>query len=151
MGTMICSVAGCGRLGKKHAKTGGYYLLKGMCNMHYQRKVNNSKFPRGNRMQNPLYRRYRNMINRCYNTKSPRYEVWGGRGIKVYSAWRDLMSGFELYAAYVSELPNAFLDGHSVDRIDNNGNYEPGNLRWATASVQNKNRRPFKRENKIDP
>lgn len=138
----VCSIDGCNNIGKYHTTSGNYYLLKGLCNLHYQRKINNVQRPNNKRrMKHRLYPRYRNMINRCYNVKSPRYGDWGGRGISVHPEWKNLMDGFEKFAAYMEALPNAYGKGLSMDRIDNDGNYEPGNLRWANGTTQNRNRR----------
>lgn len=142
----VCSVEDCKRIGKKHSKTGNYYLLKGMCNMHYQRVINDVKFARDGRYSHPFYRRYRNILSRCYNKNSPKYKNYGGRGITLYDKWRDSMNGFNEFAKYISSLPDAGKPGLSIDRINNNIGYEPGNLRWASASTQNKNRRHFTRK-----
>lgn len=63
---------------------------------------------------------------------------YGGRGITVCEEWRN---DFVAFYNYVSALPHYNDDGYSLDRIENNGNYEPGNVRWATRAVQNNNRR----------
>lgn len=92
-------------------------------------------------MKHPLRSRYYNMLIRCYNIKSPKYTNWGARGITVCEEWRDKKSGFANYARHLESLPNAYAEGYLIDRIDNEGNYEPGNVRWATSSEQNLNKR----------
>ncbi len=75
------------------------------------------------------------MINRCCCKTHPAYKYYGGRGIKVYSKWRK---DFQAFFDYIGPKPLPVL---SLDRIDNDGDYKPGNVRWATASQQARNRR----------
>lgn len=81
------------------------------------------------------YRTWTNMKSRCENPNIPRYVDYGGRGISVCSSWRD---SFEQFFTDMGPKPSG---KHSIDRIDVNGNYCKENCRWATASVQNKNKR----------
>jgi hypothetical protein len=74
---------------------------------------------------------------RCENPKDAAYNNYGGRGIRMCDEWKN---SFEAFFAYMGERPK----GLELDRIDNNGDYRPGNCRWTTRSVQMKNRRPFK-------
>jgi hypothetical protein len=75
------------------------------------------------------------MIKRCHNPKDTQYPNYGGRGITVCSAWRD---SFESFYADMGTRPN----GMELDRWPNNdGNYEPGNVRWATRSQNGGNKR----------
>ena len=85
-----------------------------------------------------VYKAWDNMRSRCRNPNATGYENWGGRGIKIFEEWVD---DFDKFFEYVSLLPNFGNDGYTLDRINNDGNYEPGNLRWATLSEQNKNKR----------
>lgn len=84
------------------------------------------------------YRAWDNMKSRCYNTNVPQYKHWWGRGITVCDEWRN---DFQAFYAYVSKLPHYGERGRSLDRINNDGNYEPGNVRWATRYEQTHNRK----------
>lgn len=86
----------------------------------------------------PIFNIYRGMIRRTTNPKYKQYRDYGGRGITVYPDW---VQDFQAFYDYVSKLPHFGEKGYSLDRIDNNGNYEPGNLRWATKAEQNRNTR----------
>lgn len=87
--------------------------------------------------QSNVYAEYRNMKNRCYNENAHNYKWYGGRGITMCDRWRDSINDFY---DDVSTLPNFGEKGYSLDRIDNDGNYELDNVRWATSSEQCNNR-----------
>lgn len=82
----------------------------------------------------PEYMCWRGMIERCHNPKNTNYIHYGGRGIHVCNEWR------RDFAAFVAHGPRVSM-AHSVDRIDNDRGYEPGNVRWATQSQQLLNKR----------
>jgi hypothetical protein len=87
----------------------------------------------------PEYQAWRSAINRCEREKDPNFHRYGGRGIIMCPEWR---SNFMAFFEHMGERPSK---DHSLDRIDTNGNYEPGNCRWATRSEQQRNKRPFTR------
>jgi hypothetical protein len=80
----------------------------------------------------PLYKTFTGMRDRCRNPKHQYYHRYGGRGISVCPQWLERGSGFWNWLEHMGPRP----EGHSIDRIDNDGNYEPGNVRWATRSQQ---------------
>lgn len=82
-----------------------------------------------------LYRIYRCMLFRCYNSSHKYYSRYGGRGISICDEWKN---DFSLFAEWA--LKNGYNDTLSIDRIDVNGNYEPNNCRWVTNKVQSENR-----------
>jgi hypothetical protein len=87
----------------------------------------------------PSYRTWCAIKNRCYNPDATGYDNYGGRGIRMCDRW---MQSFEAFASDMGVRPSIH---HSIDRFpDNDGNYEPGNCRWATNEDQNRNRRKFK-------
>lgn len=79
------------------------------------------------------------MYHRCHNPNDQSYKNYGARGIRVHLEWRDDYLAFASYVRNViGEKPNS---NYSIDRIDNDGDYAPGNLRWATRKQQLKNSR----------
>lgn len=81
-----------------------------------------------------LYLTWKSMNSRCNNPRATSYQHYGGRGIKVCLAWKD----FQVFRDYIGLKPTP---QHSLDRINVNGNYEPGNVRWATPQEQRHNKR----------
>lgn len=85
------------------------------------------------REKSPEYRAWSHVKNRCLNTNDPNYQRYGGRGISVCERW---LQSFPNFLADMGRKPTP---AHSIDRIDNDGNYEPGNCRWATKAQQSAN------------
>lgn len=84
----------------------------------------------------PEYSSYDSMKQRCLNPNHPQYKYWGGRGITICQRWLD---GFENFLSDMGKRPSM---RHTLDRFPNkNGNYEPGNCRWATDLEQARNTR----------
>ena len=75
-----------------------------------------------------------NIKQRCFNNKHPSYPRYGGRGITMYEPW---IHNFKAFHQYIGDKPSPEL---SIERIDNDGNYEPGNIKWATRKEQNRNK-----------
>lgn len=98
---------------------------------------------RGGKTKHELYHVYMDMVGRCHRPTHPRYSDYGGRGIQVCVEWRD---NFWTFVRDVGERPQGKTPSgraiYSLDRIDNDGDYEPGNVRWATPQEQSLNMRP---------
>jgi hypothetical protein len=102
-----------------------------------QRRVSGDRNRTHGRAGTTEYNSWIGMKMRCFNPKNDRYDSYGGRGVTVAPEW---IEDFEAFFVHMGPKPSP---SHSLDRIDPNGNYEPGNVRWADRSTQNRNRRPF--------
>lgn len=101
-------------------------------------KINPSRLTHGHTRQftaSPTYTTWRSMIARCTKPDHKSYGYYGARGVKVHQPWLD---SFEQFLADVGERPK----GKTLDRIDSDGHYEPGNVKWSTPLEQIQNRRP---------
>jgi hypothetical protein len=90
--------------------------------------------------RSPEYRSWQNMLQRCTNPKDQDWKNWGGRGIRVCDRW---LHSFENFFVDMGRKPSP---AHSIDRSNNDGNYEPGNCCWATAKEQRANRRDSRKK-----
>jgi hypothetical protein len=136
-----CSIEGCEGKGILSIK-GTEVFSKGYCSMHYLRHIRHgdvNKIGRKvgeDRDKNPTYRSFNGIKGRCYNVNNQSYPSYGGRGIKVCDRWLGV-HGFTNFNEDMGERP----EGYSLDRINNDGDYEPSNCRWATAHTQAGNTR----------
>lgn len=85
-----------------------------------------------------LRMKYNSMVHRCTEPQNARYASYGGRGITVYAEW---LADREKFVEYAKTLPDWDVLDRQLDRIDNDGNYQPGNLRFTTRKVNMQNRR----------
>lgn len=92
------------------------------------------------------YDTFLNLRARCNKSNHPDYKNYGARGIRVYGGW---LVNPKLFIDYIKALPNYGVKGLTLDRINNDGNYEPGNLRWATRATQTANSRVNNKHNNI--
>jgi hypothetical protein len=98
--------------------------------------INNTKFKHGSSKKDyRLYHIWRGIRNRCLNKKSNRFPRYGGRGIKICNGWSNNFTEFEIWS-----IKNGYNNDLTIDRIDNDGNYEPNNCRWITLQQNSFNR-----------
>ena len=128
MSVCLCS---CGKT--RHIPT--YSLLSGRsksCGCQRRNHVTHGATSGGASTE---YRSWQRMKQRCYDPNTTGYEAWGGRGITVCPLWRD---SFESFLSDMGAKPKGRF---SIERVDNDGNYEPDNCYWATARQQARNTR----------
>lgn len=95
---------------------------------------------------NREYRIWIMMRVRTTDKRHVAYKDYGGRGIKVCEEWFPMADGFEKFIEHVGPCPTT---KHQIDRINNDGNYEPGNVKWSTPKEQRANQRPYTYKKKL--
>lgn len=151
MNKRLCFVSGCsnplysrGRCKTHYSRwrSQGYPVQDGLPEHRPRDTVRGEKNPnwKNGASGHPLYLIYHDMVSRCHNPSHPRYRDYGGRGIRVCSEWRE---DFWTFVRDVGDRPEENQIRYTLDREDNDGIYEPGNVRWATFSEQAKNKRGF--------
>jgi hypothetical protein len=124
-----------------------YGLYKcGLCGNEFRTQINNVKngntkscgcYTKKHGLKNTrLYRIWRGIKDRTLNIKTRQFPDYGGRGITICEEWKNDFMSFHDWA-----MSNGYEEELSIDRIDNDGNYEPSNCRWTTSTIQNRNQR----------
>ena len=127
--TGICTVEGCE----------APFESRGYCNKHYRRFLRHGdpahiKTESHGMYESSEYNIWHKMKDRCLNHKAPMYHRYGGRGITVCERWQNSFLAF-----YEDMGPRPFTNAQ-IDRIENDGNYEPSNCRWVTPKENANNR-----------
>lgn len=102
----------------------------------YSREITAERNKTHGKADSRLYSIWLGMRDRCYRKTNHKYSEYGARGIGVCADWRSSYVSFEEWA-----ISNGYIDGLSIDRINNDGNYSPDNCRWTTAITQANNKR----------
>ena len=123
-----CSISGCDDWSVAHK----------MCSKHYQRFQKHGSadivlVEKNGEKDHPEYSMWSNMKYRCSNKNSKDFHRYGGRGITVCDRWKNS------FLIFISDMGNRPTSRHQIDRIDNNGNYEPKNCRWVTPAENMRN------------
>ena len=131
-GLYKCSLCGNNFKANTYAINNGHSKS---CGCYHKRRVSESHKTHG-LGYTKLYKIWTSMKNRVFNVKSTNYKDYGGRGITICDDWKSDVKSFYNWA-----MSNGYLEGLSLDRIDNSGNYCPENCRWTTPTMQQRNQR----------
>jgi len=128
----IIKVKKC-NLASGHTKSCGCYKSKLLTNRSTHRFTNHK-----------LYTRYNSMLRRCFDKKDDSWINYGGRGISICNRWADKNSikfNSKKFMNFIYDMGFPSSNNHTIDRVNNSGNYEPSNCRWATQKEQSRNTR----------
>lgn len=129
---LIRSICDCGRIGTPETSE----LIHGRSTQCLSCKSETHGATRGGK-HTRTFRCWDSMLSRCYEARNASYPWYGANGVSVFAGWRG-KNGFAAFVAAVGEAPS---ERHTIDRFPNRcGNYEPGNVRWATQAEQSRNR-----------
>lgn len=129
----VCDCGQARTINSSHLKTG--HTVSCGCMASETTAARNVSTAKHGMWKSPEFGIWTSMIKRCYNPKAKRFSDYGGRGITVCDEWR---ASFKAFYDHIGPRPSA---SHSVDRIRNEEGYAPGNVRWATDTEQNNNKR----------
>ncbi len=125
---LLCNESGCLRL----------KLHRGYCDMHYSRKIKSGELKKIVELHGmdgtPVYKTWISLRARCNNANDKDYARYGERGISVCDEWNNS------FTAFYKDMGDKPSNKHQIDRINNDGNYEPNNCRWTTCFNNNINR-----------
>lgn len=127
-----------------HSLSRGRTKSCGCLNRETQKKYAQTRAKTHGGSYTRLYHIYSHMKSRCYHQTDAKYNLYGGRGIRICDEWLFSFVSFREWA-----LSNGYRDNLTIDRIDPDGNYEPQNCRWATLAEQSRNRRCVKKNDRV--
>lgn len=132
----LCTVENCNNSASSRSWCNRHYMLW----YRYGEPTFCKRSKKDNKTKVKEYTIWASMKQRCSDKNCRSYSNYGGRGIKVCDRWLDISNGFRNFLEDMGKRPKYM----SIDRIDNEGDYEPSNCRWATAQQQSVNKRVYK-------